>query len=241
MNTYLDGLLVYDKDRQRQVPPLTSPDAVALTEGMLTQSCQNFLIPNNVHPYFKKKKVADDNLLIRNRKVPRRTGSTIAPSQHMAHSGTARYDDSIARDLQRGIEMLTITTAAGDIVVRFERRYKNANTFRSSTRNATNHFNWKESFSAKIILTPCEDVPRRCKVILMCQQAKSLSDTRVSIPFISFRRMIPDDHDIFYFIQDGDLDSVIAAVRSGQVYVTDQDTSGRSLLNVSQFIRSVAS
>ena len=50
---------------------------------------------------------------------------------------------------------------------------------------------------------------------------------------ISFRNMVPDESAVFQFIQVGDLDVLIGLFIKGLASLSDCDTKGRSLLNVS--------
>lgn len=139
---------------------------------------------------------------------------------------------SSAEDFQPRTEIMSFGDSRGRIDIHFKQtkarrlRYDQGDDLRDDSGS-------REIFDAKFVLTPPASLNPRGQAVLELRQERWRAGSLVSAPSLSFRRFIPNDSEIFDFIEQDSLEHVYRLFKEGQVFINDRNAKGQSLLCVS--------
>ena len=88
-----------------------------------------------------------------------------------------------------------------------------------------------ESFDVSVIYVPRN--PSKAYVAFALSQRTFLEGCSFRNPVLSVSAMIPDHSEVFRVVKNGELDRLMKMLTLRQAPLTDRDTKGRCLLNVS--------
>lgn len=91
----------------------------------------------------------------------------------------------------------------------------------------------REAFAARLVVTPTFNAHSKHQIII--DLAHQIHESyRVHLtPSLSFRALISDDSEVFKIVTKGSVKQIVSLLRRGAASLRDCDTTGRSLLNVS--------
>ena len=75
--------------------------------------------------------------------------------------------------------------------------------------------------------------PNTKQLVVTLHQQKFYDRVSIPNPVLSFSALLPDNSKVFRLIESGDLEGLIRILILGEARLSDRDSSGRSLLNVS--------
>lgn len=77
------------------------------------------------------------------------------------------------------------------------------------------------------------NAPNTNQIVVTLHQQKFYDRVSLRNPILSFSALLPDDSRVFRLIKSGNLKGLIRMLTLGEARLSDRDSSGRSLLNVS--------
>lgn len=87
------------------------------------------------------------------------------------------------------------------------------------------------SFDVSVIYVPRS--PSKAHIAFALSQRTFFEGCSLKTPVLAVSAMIPDDSEVFRVIKNGELDRLMKMLTLRQASLTDRDTKGRCLLNVS--------
>jgi len=106
-------------------------------------------------------------------------------------------------------------------------------SFWTSKRNNTDKIDQTEELvAAKVAVIP-RNTTSGFRIEFDLTVQKACQNLSLHAMKVAYQAMVPDDSEIFRIASHGKVEELIAAVCKGTARLTDRDTAGRSLLNVS--------
>ena len=88
-----------------------------------------------------------------------------------------------------------------------------------------------QSFDVSVIYVP--KTPQKAHIAFALSQRTLLEGCSLKTPILSVSALLPDDSKVFQVIKNGELDQLMKMLSLREVSLSDRDTKGRCLLNVS--------